>query len=181
MKTITAQELNQALVSDDGILVDVRTPAEFETVHAQSAINVPLDELSKNTIHALRRDSGATIYLICQSGSRTKTACKRLADASNIVAVEGGTQAWIDCGLPVIEGKKSISLERQVRIAAGSLVVLGTLLGALVSSWLLIITGFVGAGLVFAGVTDTCGMAMILGKCPWNRQSPTTLRKEVHS
>ena len=83
--------------------------------------------------------------------------------------VEGGTQAWEQAGLPVVRGKKTISLERQVRIAAGALVFLGTILGAAVSPYLLIIPGFVGAGLVFAGITDTCGMGMMLAKMPWNQ------------
>ena len=88
------------------------------------------------------------------------------------VNVEGGTLAWEQAGLPVVRGKKAMSLERQVRIAAGSLVVLGTALGAFVHPGFLGLSAFVGAGLVFAGVTDTCGMGMVLARMPWNRAEP---------
>ena len=86
-----------------------------------------------------------------------------------VFVVDGGTDLWNEQGLPVKEGKDVISLERQVRITAGTLVVIGTLLGVFVNQYFLIIPGFVGAGLVFAGVTDTCGMALMLARMPWNR------------
>jgi len=87
--------------------------------------------------------------------------------------VEGGTNAWIAAGLPVIRGRKTISIERQVRIGAGSLVVIGTGLGRFVHPAFYILAAFVGAGLVFAGVTDICGMANVLAKAPWNRTKPS--------
>jgi Protein of unknown function (DUF2892) len=87
------------------------------------------------------------------------------------VNVEGGTQACLDLGLPIARGKNSISLERQVRIAAGSLVVLGVTLGWFVHPVFFGLAAFVGAGLVFAGVTDTCGMGMLLARMPWNQTS----------
>jgi rhodanese-related sulfurtransferase len=85
------------------------------------------------------------------------------------VVVAGGTNAWAAAGLPVIRGRKSISIERQVRIVAGSLVVIGFLLGWFVHRGFFGLAGLVGAGLVFAGVTDICGMAIVLAKAPWNR------------
>jgi rhodanese-related sulfurtransferase len=98
-------------------------------------------------------------------------ACERLAAAgvASVVNVEGGTLAWEKAGLPVVRGKKAMSLERQVRIAAGSLVLIGTVLGAFVHPYALGLAGFVGAGLVFAGITDTCGMGMLLARMPWNQ------------
>ena len=90
---------------------------------------------------------------------------------SNVVNVEGGTLAWEKAGLPVVPGKKAISLERQVRIAAGLLVLLGTAFGWFVHPAFLGLSAFVGAGLVFAGVTDTCGMGMLLARMPWNGRS----------
>ncbi len=95
-----------------------------------------------------------------------------------MVNVEGGTQAWDQAGLPVVRGQQAMSLERQVRIAAGSLVVLGSALGAFVSPYWIGLAAFVGAGLVFAGITDTCGMGMLLARMPWNKvpQAPTTNR-----
>jgi rhodanese-related sulfurtransferase len=89
--------------------------------------------------------------------------------------VTGGTEAWVDAELPVARGKKAISLERQVRIVAGLLVLTGSLLGMFVSRWFMGLPAFVGAGLTFAGITDTCGMAMILARMPWNQvKSPAT-------
>ncbi len=119
-----------------------------------------------------RRTSRCTS--ICRSGSRGRQACEkfRAAGFANVVNVEGGTLAWEQAGLPVVRGKKAISLERQVRIAAGSLVVLGTALGAFVHPAFLGLSAFVGAGLVFAGITDTCGMGMMLARMPWNRVEP---------
>ena len=104
------------------------------------------------------------LYLICRSGSRGRQACEQFLAAGyhNVVNVEGGTLEWERVGLPVVQGTKTVSLERQVRIAAGSLVLLGTGLGAFVHLGFLALSAFVGAGLVFAGITDTCGMGMLL-------------------
>jgi rhodanese-related sulfurtransferase len=91
------------------------------------------------------------------------------AGLTSVANVEGGTLACVEAGLPVVRGKKAISLERQVRIAAGSLVLIGVLLGWLVHPALAGLAAFVGAGLVFAGLTDTCGMGLLLARMPWNR------------
>jgi rhodanese-related sulfurtransferase len=90
------------------------------------------------------------------------------AGFTNIVNVDGGTLACVECGLPVIRGKKMVSLERQVRIVAGFLVLLAALLGWFVHPAFVFLAAFVGAGLIFAGVTDTCGMGLLLAKMPWN-------------
>ena len=87
----------------------------------------------------------------------------------NVVNVEGGTLACVDAGLPVVRGKKAMSIERQVRVAAGALVLLGVLLGGLVHPALYGLTALIGAGLVFSGITDTCGMGMLLARMPWNQ------------
>lgn len=153
-------------------LIDVRTPLEYREIHAEAARSVPLDRLDPRAVMETRGGpSGEPLYLICRSGSRGKRACEAFHSAgfANVVNVEGGTLAWEQAGLPVVRGKKAVSLERQVRIAAGSLVVLGTALGAFAHPAFLGLTAFVGAGLVFAGVTDTCGMAMILARMPWNQ------------
>ena len=111
------------------------------------------------------------IHVICQSGGRSMKVCQKLESAGfeKVVNVEGGTSAWDGAGLPVIAGKKAISLERQVRIAAGALVVIGAVVGHFYNPAGYGLSAFVGAGLVFAGVTDTCGMGMIIAKMPWNR------------
>ncbi|TWT88380.1 Inner membrane protein YgaP [Pseudobythopirellula maris] len=164
--TITPQELSDRLKQDGTKLLDVRTPAEYREAHVRGAVNLPLDRLS-----AEAAPSAETVLVICQRGSRGKQACEKLTAAglSNVVNVEGGTLACIEAGLPIERGKKTISLERQVRIAAGSLVVVGAALGAFVHPAWLGLSAFVGAGLVFAGVTDTCGMAMMLARMPWNQ------------
>lgn len=151
-------------------LIDVRTPVEFREVHAAAARNVPLDSLDPAAVLKDRNPSDP-VYVICRSGSRGQKAGEKFLAAgfTNVHNVEGGTLAWADAGLPVVRGKKAMSLERQVRIAAGSLVVLGVALGLFVHEALFGLAAFVGAGLVFAGVTDTCGMGMVLARMPWNR------------
>ena len=151
-------------------LIDVRTPVEFREVHVGWARNLPLDQLDANQVKAQRNGSDQPLYVICRSGSRGRQACEKLiaSGVTNVVNVEGGTLAWDQAGLPVVRGKKAISLERQVRIVAGLMVFAGSLL-AITNPWWLILPGFVGAGLAFAGITDTCGMAMILAKMPWNQ------------
>jgi rhodanese-related sulfurtransferase len=153
-------------------LIDVRTPVEFREVRAVIARNVPLDTLDPHAVMKGRdgTDDGP-LYVICRSGNRAAKACQLFIDAgyTNVVNIEGGTQAWNDAGLPVVRGQKTISLERQVRIAAGFLVLLGAVLGFFVNPYFIGLSAFVGAGLMFAGITDTCGMAMMLAKMPWNR------------
>lgn len=155
-------------------LIDVRTPVEFREAHVTMARNVPLDRLDPAALRAeLGSASGRRLLMICRSGARGKQACEKLAAAgfADVANVEGGTLACEQAGLPITRGKKAVSLERQVRIAAGSLVVLGAGLGYFVHPYWIGLAAFVGAGLVFAGVTDTCGMAMLLARMPWNQTS----------
>jgi rhodanese-related sulfurtransferase len=154
-------------------LLDVRTPAEFRAVHAEAARNVPLDRLDPTAWLEARAGAPATpVYLICGSGARGRQACEQFHRTGfpNAVNVEGGTTAWVAAGLPVVRGKKAVSLERQVRIAAGSLGLLGAVLGGFVHPAFLGLSAFVGAGLIFAGVTDTCGMGLVLARMPWNQR-----------
>lgn len=148
-------------------LIDVRTAAEFAEVHVDFARNVPLDQLRADKV---ANQGDGSLYVICRSGSRGRQACEKLQSAGvTAVNVEGGTAAWEAAGLPVARSDvKVMSLERQVRIGAGSLVVAGVLLGALVHPAFYALSGFVGVGLVFAGVTDWCGMGMLLARMPWN-------------
>ena len=165
-------------------LVDVRTPVEFREVHLDIAKNVPLDQLDPASLMQSRTGSASEpLYLICRSGSRGQQACDKFAKAgfTNIINVEGGTLACVDAGLPVTRGQKAISLERQVRIAAGLLVVLGLVLGTVAHEGFLGLSGFVGIGLVFAGITDTCGMGMILARMPWNQCGKESCQSTVVS
>lgn len=171
--TITPQELAALSRNNDGIeLIDVRTPAEFREVHASMARNVPLDKLEPiDFMESRNGHAGEPLYVICRSGSRGAKACGRFLDAgyNNVVNVEGGTNAWESAKLPVQRGKQTISIERQVRIAAGSLVLAGSLLGYFFHPSWLGLPAFVGAGLIFAGVTGTCRMGMLLARMPWNQ------------
>jgi rhodanese-related sulfurtransferase len=157
-------------------LIDVRTPMEFRELHVADARNVPLHLLDPVALMEVRIGSpGEPLYLICRSGSRGRQACEKFLAAgfTNVVNVEGGTLAWAECGLPVVRGRETISLERQVRMAAGLLVLLGAFLGWLVHPALVALSALVGAGLVFAGMTDTCGMGLFLARMPWNRVKET--------
>ena len=152
-------------------LIDVRTPVEFREAHVEIARNVPLDRLDTTAVMQARNGSAnEPLYVICRSGSRGQQACEKFLKAgfSNVVNIEGGTMACVEAGLPVVRGKKVISLERQVRIAAGALVLLGAGL-SFVHPAFIGLSAFVGAGLVFAGITDTCGMGMMLARMPWNQ------------
>ncbi len=173
ISTATPSELLELSKSGKRIdLIDVRTPVEFREVHVEFARNIPLDQLDPAAVMQARNGtSHEPLYVICKSGGRGKQACENFSKAgySNVINVEGGTSACEQAGLPVVKGKKAMSLERQVRIAAGSLVLIGVVLGASVHVYLYGLAAFVGAGLVFAGITDTCGMGMMLAKMPWNQ------------
>ena len=169
---IAPTELGELLASGRTLdVVDVRTPREFREVHLAGARNVPLDQLAPDRVARERRTRGQPLYVICQSGGRGRQACAllRAAGVDDVINVEGGTLACVQAGLPVIRGARTISLERQVRIAAGSLVLAGTVLGVFVRPGILLLPAVVGAGLVFAGITDTCGMGLLLARMPWNR------------
>jgi rhodanese-related sulfurtransferase len=157
---------------EPSLLLDVRTPPEFARLHAAGAHPLPLDTLTPAAVAALRPSPTAPVCVICQAGGRAAKACQQLADAgiAPVFNVDGGTTAWERAGLPVFRGRSAvISLERQVRIAAGLLVLAGAVLALAVHPLFVLLSGFVGAGLTFAGLTDTCGMALVLAKMPWNR------------
>jgi rhodanese-related sulfurtransferase len=154
-------------------LIDVRTPAEYESLHAEGARNLPLDKLSADAACEIAGTRDGKIYIICHSGMRAAKACEQLkaAGIDNVVCIEGGTQAWEQAGLPVVRGtRKVLPILRQVHICAGSLVLGGVVIATVTGNpWWTLLSGFVGAGLIFAGVTGTCGMAMLLSKMPWNQ------------
>lgn len=151
-------------------LLDVRTPGEYETAHVPGAYNVPLDTLGEHA-DEIRATVAEPVVLICQSGARARRAEEVLREGPmpNLHVLDGGMNAWIATGAPVNRGRQRISLERQVRIAAGTLAATGGLLALLVSPTWALLPAFVGSGLVFAGVTDTCAMGLLLAKLPYNR------------
>ena len=129
MKNLSVQQSAELLSQKNSIpLIDVRTPAEYGSVHAKGAVNHPMESLDLSDFPFSRDQE---LLLICQSGGRSMKVCQKLEAAGfeKVTNVEGGTSAWQAAGLPVIEGKKRMSLERQVRIAAGSLVVIGAVIG----------------------------------------------------
>lgn len=157
----------------EAVVLDVRTPAEFEEVHIEGAELHPLGELNPTEVKRLMEGRKHCV-VVCRSGTRAKQAATKLSSSGldSVVVMEGGMTAWEDAGLPVNRGQKTMSLERQVRIAAGALVFTGVVLGVTVSPLWLGLSGFVGAGLVFAGVTDTCAMGMMIARMPWNNRRP---------
>ena len=167
-RPITVEELHRAR-SEPGapLVVDVRLPAEYRSVHLEPSVLLPLDEIMRRQIE-LPRDR--ELVLVCRTGARARLAAAELA-GFRIRVLEGGIAAWQDAGHPVVEGKSHMSLERQVRVAAGALSCTGGVLAVGVSAWFGLLPAFVGAGLVYAGITDRCGLAMLLARLPYNRGS----------
>ena len=151
-------------------LLDVRTPGEYAAVHIRGAYNVPLDTLGEHAAE-IRATVEEPVVLICQSGNRARLAEEALKSAGmpNLHVLEGGLRGWLAAGAPVQRGAARMSLERQVRVLAGALAATGGLLALLVNPAFGLISTLIGGGLVFAGVTDRCGMATVLTQLPYNR------------
>jgi rhodanese-related sulfurtransferase len=168
---ISVTQLKSRLDAGENLqLIDVRSPGEFATGHVPGAINIPLEQIETRLA-----DMGTQpIAVLCQSGRRAGMACESLANLQrDAFVVEGGTQAWIQAGNSVVASTSGKwSLERQVRLIAGMMILLGTVLSVVAAPGWVFLAMFVGAGLTFAGLTDICGMGMILAKLPWNRPLP---------
>ncbi|KKJ94615.1 rhodanese-like domain-containing protein [Micromonospora sp. HK10] len=160
-------------------LLDVRTPAEFETVHIPGAYNVPLDLLKEHRAE-LRAHLDEDVVLICRSGARATQAGQTLAGVGlpNVKILDGGMLAWQATNAPVTQGAPRWDLERQVRLVAGSIVLL-SVLGSIAVPGLKWVAGFIGAGLTFAALTNTCAMGMLLSKLPYNRGASCDLDSVV--
>jgi rhodanese-related sulfurtransferase len=158
------------LIAAGHTLIDVRTPAEYRAEYLTGSKLMPLDQIDAASVYRQSRP-GDPIYILCQSGNRAEIAAKKLENAGckSIYIVEGGLSAAKAAGVDIQQGQHAVSLERQVRIAAGAFVVLGTVMGSVIHPGYLAIPAFVGAGLIFAGITDSCGLAMLLARMPWNR------------
>lgn len=167
---ITPKELHQKMQDPKfrttSIVVDVRVPGEHRAERIGSTKNIPLDKLGQARDELAGYDY---VYLHCETGGRSGSACRQLQDMmlENWINVDGGLQEWKAQDLPTIKGR-GMSMQRQVMITAGSLVLLGTLL-SFVYPWAIGIVIFVGAGLTFAGISNFCGMARLLRRMPWNR------------
>lgn len=150
-------------------VLDVRSPAEFETVHIPGAYNVPLDTLGEHA-GEIQRHVEETVVLVCRSGMRASQAEQRLAAAGmgNVRVLEGGMMAWESAGGRVNRGRARWDLERQVRLVAGS-IVLAAVVASIWAPALRFVAGAVGLGLTVAALTNTCAMGMLLSKLPYNR------------
>lgn len=170
IKQATVHEINEMLAGGGECqVIDVREFSEFNRERIAEAQLMPLSNFEK---HADEIDHAKPVYLMCRSGSRAKQAAEKLSKKgfTDIHIVEGGMAAWGSANLPVVKGGSKVwSLERQVRFAAGLIVLTGVVLGYFLTPYFYLLSGFVGAGLTFSGVTDTCGMAMVLARMPWNK------------
>lgn len=151
-------------------LLDVRTPAEFETSHIPGSYNVPLDSLREHRAE-LRRHLDEDVVLVCRSGNRAEQAEKALAEVGlpGLQVLQGGIVGWQSAGAPVEQGRQTWDLERQVRLVAGGIVA-SSILGSTAAPRLKWVAGGIGAGLVTAALTNTCAMGTVLSKMPWNRR-----------
>ena len=171
LRSVSAQQLAVQAGSGKLHILDVRTPGEFASLRIAGSVNVPFERLDPPALLA-RFGADTPLYCVCQTGTRSQLAADRLRAAgfTNVVHVDGGTNAWTSAKLPLLRGERSvISLERQVRIAAGLISVLGIIAGALIHPAGYVVSALVGAGLFYAGVSNTCGMSMVLARLPWNQ------------
>jgi len=172
-RTISPASLFELHASGQPVeLIDVRTPAEYRAVHATIARSEPLESLDAAAVASARTSKDQLLYVICKSGQRGQKACAAFAAAGYgnlVVNVEGGTDAWAAAGLPVVKGRSTLPLEGQVRIVAGTIVLLGCVLGAIATPWFYLLSAFGGLGLIVAGFTGMCPMGMFIAKMPWNR------------
>ena len=173
MSECTVLGLKESLGAENTTLVDVREHLEFAGGRISGAKLVPLGEIERRHQEI---DHTHTVYVMCRSGRRSGEAQRRLKGLGfqNVVNVKGGFEAWKAEDLPFERDEKAPwAVERQVRFAAGLLVVVGVLLSIFVHSYFIGLAGFIGAGLTFAGATEWCGMGMLLAKMPWNRAVPS--------
>lgn len=174
IKTIQASEFVSQRNQTKQCCVDVRTPAEVRNDALEDVIAIPLDQLDSEAVAAQLVNKEADnnqIYLICQSGKRAQLAAEKLADnfQQDLIIVEGGMNAIRAAQGQSSTAGKMMSIERQVRLTAGAMVVTGVVAGYVLHPAWFALSGFVGAGLVFAAITDNCAMALLISKAPWNR------------
>ncbi|EHD22367.1 MULTISPECIES: rhodanese family protein [Brenneria] len=170
IKLIQPQNARE-LIENGVLLVDIRAADEYAREHIAQARHIPLSDIAAQPPLT---DAGGVIFH-CLSGNRTQANADRLAASvpGDAYILDGGLAAWKQAGLPtVVDKSRPLELNRQVQITAGAIVLLGAVLGATVSPWFHALSGFIGAGLIFAGISGFCGLARLLLKMPWNRGSP---------
>lgn len=169
MKHCKPREVFSELKNHNGKIafIDVRTKAEFKEEYIDGFENIPLDEVEKYADHFCKFDK---VYVTCRSGGRSTKAIEKLGEISTeLVNLDGGVLAWKAESLPLKVGKVRLPIMRQVLLTAGFLVLLGVVLSVSLNDNFIWLSGFVGAGLMFAGLTGWCGMAKLLGMMPWNK------------
>ena len=175
-RSVSVAELHRRLsAGEPPPIIDVRTPGEFAGAHLVGACNLPFGSVALTQFAREGVTETETVFVICQSGGRSRLSCETLAKAgmAGAVSVDGGVGAWLASGYAVerrADGRTVMALERQVRIVAGSLVLAGCALGWWVHPAFFGLAAFIGAGLVVAGITDFCGMGLLLTKLPWNQR-----------
>lgn len=186
ISNISPTQLHQVLRNgDDYPVLDVRSAAEYRAGHIPGARLLPIEQLTpdkvKKSFQDLELGNGDPVYLTCHAGPRAEKAAQQLQQAGfeNLQLVEGGTQAWQQAGLPMNRCGNAISLERQVQIAIGALLVMKVMLGFSVHEIFFALTAFIGAGLIVAGTTRWCGMARLIAQMPWNRGTDCSQQVKV--
>jgi len=174
---ISPMELTRRLQTDTrAVVLDVRAPAEYQSGHIPGAHLAPVDELQASDLAGIVDIADLSpanpLYLTCHAGKRAEKAAQLLHEAGleHLVLVEGGTEAWQKAGLPINKCDTALSLERQVQIAVGSLLILKVLFGFTVHELFFVAGAAIGAGLITAGITRWCGMAQVMARMPWNRR-----------
>ncbi|MFN8981258.1 MAG: rhodanese family protein [Alphaproteobacteria bacterium] len=172
IQTISAREAAGLIASHDAVLVDIREADERARSHVPGSIHAPASRLGSDKLGI---PPGSTVIFHCQSGNRTAQNADALAAAApgcRVLLVEGGIGALVAAGVKLQENKRApLPIMRQVQITAGSLVLFGAVLGALIDPRFHALSAFVGAGLVFAGIMGLCPMANLLATMPWNRRA----------
>lgn len=176
--TIDAVELNGILSEGDVRLLDVRNAAEFETAHIPGSYHVPLDTLAEHCPDICRAD--VDVVVVCQSGARATQAAEKLASSGleNVRVLDGGISAWMNIGGPVARGREKWALERQIRLVAGSIALTGVVASTKVpaAKWA---AGFIGGGLTFSALSNTCAMGNLLSRLPYNRSTSMDVGESV--
>ncbi len=168
--TSVSPQVAQNMIAEGALLVDIRSDDENARERIACARHVPMDRLKPGDAPL---EAGRTIIFHCRSGNRTQMNAQQLRACTGAEAyvLEGGLDAWKRAGLPVVQDRSQpLELQRQVQIAAGSIILLGMVLGTMLSPWFYLLAGFVGAGLVFAGLSGFCGLARVLMLAPWNQR-----------
>lgn len=172
LRTVDAKTLKQWLEACEAVLVDVREPAEHAAENIQGTTLLPLSGVSKS---ALPDCANKKLVIHCRKGGRGGSACEKLLEEDptlDIYNLEGGIEAWRAAGLTVVSsGKAFLPLDRQVQLTIGLLLMTGSLLGHFFTPALFLLTGLIGAGLMIAGATGFCGLALLMARMPWNQRT----------